>query len=72
MYRRIAKAQNLTTTGLTLFQLDERVGLSDYHHSTTHYIEKEVRLPWGVTKKTPIISIRILGCPILRLRRLPL
>ncbi len=51
MYRQIGKIQDLPTADLTLFQLDEWVGLSDYAHSTMHYIEKEVRFPWGVAEE---------------------
>lgn len=48
MYSTITKAQNLNTKSLSLFQLDEWVGLSEYHHSCMSYIEKEVRIPWGI------------------------
>ncbi|MGI9547798.1 MAG: 6-phosphogluconolactonase [Flavobacteriaceae bacterium] len=61
MYRCISKTQNLATKSLSLFQLDEWVGLSENHHSTMSYIEKEVRVPWGIAKKrthyfTPVLS----------------
>ena len=48
MYRHLAKTQDLNTKSLSLFQLDEWVGLSEHDHSTKHYIEKEVRLPWAI------------------------
>lgn len=48
MYSYITNAQKLHTKSLSLFQLDEWVGLSEYHHSCTSYIEKEVRIPWGI------------------------
>lgn len=48
MYGHITKAQNLNTKSLSLFQLDEWVGISDYDHSCAGYIEKEVRIPWGI------------------------
>jgi 6-phosphogluconolactonase/glucosamine-6-phosphate isomerase/deaminase len=48
VYRNIAKTANLNTKSLSLFQLDEWVGLSEYHHSCISYIEKEVRIPWGI------------------------
>jgi 6-phosphogluconolactonase/glucosamine-6-phosphate isomerase/deaminase len=48
MYEHITKAQNLNTASLSLFQLDEWVGISEYHHSCMSYIEKEVRIPWGI------------------------
>ena len=49
MYRAIAKKGNQHTTSLSLFQLDEWVGLSEQHHSCMSYIEKEVRIPWGIS-----------------------
>ncbi len=48
MYGYITKARNLNTSSLTLFQLDEWVGISEYHHSCMSFIEKEVRIPWGI------------------------
>ena len=48
MYKHITKAQNLNTASLSLFQLDEWVGISGYSHSCMSYIEKEVRIPWGI------------------------
>ncbi len=48
MYEHISKAQNLNTASLSLFQLDEWVGISEYHHSCMSFIEKEVRIPWGI------------------------
>ncbi len=51
MYRSIAKSKNLNTKSLSLFQLDEWVGLSAYQHSCRSYIENEVRVPWGIAKK---------------------
>ena len=48
MYRHIAKTQNLHTKSLSLFQLDEWVGVSEQQHSCKSYIEKEVRIPWGI------------------------
>ena len=48
MYKHITQAQNLNTTSLSLFQLDEWVGISEYNHSCMSYIEKEVRIPWGI------------------------
>ncbi|MGB5203855.1 6-phosphogluconolactonase [Eudoraea sp.] len=49
MYRNITKTGNLNTKSLSLFQLDEWVGLSEYQHSCMSYIEKEVRIPWGIS-----------------------
>lgn len=51
MYRYITTAQNLNTKSLSLFQLDEWVGLSEYDHSSMSFIEKEVRVPWGIAKE---------------------
>lgn len=48
MYRNIAKTRDLNTKSLSLFQLDEWIGLSEYQHSCMSYIEKEVRIPWGI------------------------
>ena len=48
MYRNITKTGNLNTKSLSLFQLDEWVGLSEYQHSCMSYIEKELRIPWGI------------------------
>jgi len=48
MYRHITNTQNLNTASLSLYQLDEWVGLSNQHHSCRSYIEKEVRIPWGI------------------------
>ncbi|MEN8789841.1 MAG: 6-phosphogluconolactonase [Flavobacteriaceae bacterium] len=52
MYRRIAQAHDLYTGSLSLFQLDEWVGISEYQHSCMHYIEKEIRVPWGISKES--------------------
>lgn len=49
MYRAIAKKGNQHTTSLSLFQLDEWVGLSENQSSCRSYIEKEVRIPWGIS-----------------------
>ena len=51
MYRRIARARDLHTGSLSIFQLDEWVGLSEYRHSCRNYIENEVRIPWGVPEE---------------------
>lgn len=57
MYRHITKVQNLNTASLSLFQLDEWVGLSEYDHSCMSYIEKEVRIPWEIAaEKTHYFS----------------
>ena len=48
MYRNIAKTRNLNTKSLSLFQLDEWVGLSEFQHSCMSYIEKELRIPWEI------------------------
>lgn len=48
IYRYIAKAKNLHTSSLSLFQLDEWVGITEFQNSCLHYIEKEVRTPWGI------------------------
>jgi 6-phosphogluconolactonase/glucosamine-6-phosphate isomerase/deaminase len=49
MYRQIAKTASQYTTTLSLFQLDEWVGLSEQQHSCRSFIEKEVRIPWGIS-----------------------
>jgi 6-phosphogluconolactonase/glucosamine-6-phosphate isomerase/deaminase len=49
MYRNIAKTASQYTTALSLFQLDEWVGLSENQHSCRSFIEKEVRIPWGIS-----------------------
>jgi 6-phosphogluconolactonase/glucosamine-6-phosphate isomerase/deaminase len=48
MYRSIARTGNQYTKSLSLFQLDEWVGLTEQQHSCRNYIEKEVRIPWGI------------------------
>ena len=48
MYRHISKTASQHTTALSLFQLDEWVGLSKNQHSCRSFIEKEVRIPWGI------------------------
>jgi len=48
MYRNIARTGNQYTKSLSLFQLDEWVGLTKQQHSCRSYIEKEVRIPWGI------------------------
>ena len=60
VYRNIAKTANLDTKSLSLFQLDEWVGLSEYHHSCMSYIEKEVRIPWEIApERTYYFSPRL-------------
>ena len=49
MYRYIAKTGSQYTASLSLFQLDEWVGLSEQQHSCRSFIEKEVRIPWGIS-----------------------
>jgi 6-phosphogluconolactonase/glucosamine-6-phosphate isomerase/deaminase len=49
MYQYIAKKGSQYTKSLSLFQLDEWVGLSENQHSCRNYIEKEVRIPWGIS-----------------------
>ncbi len=49
MYRAIAKKGSEYTKSLSLFQLDEWVGLSENQSSCRSYIEKEVRIPWGIS-----------------------
>tara|TARA_R110002074_G_scaffold197610_16_gene365053 strand:+ start:8260 stop:8967 length:708 start_codon:yes stop_codon:yes gene_type:complete len=57
MYRHIAKTASQYTTALSLFQLDEWVGLSEQQHSCRSFIEKEVRIPWGIpVEKTHYFS----------------
>ena len=48
MYRTIARTDKRYTKSLSLFQLDEWVGVSDQQHSCRSYIEKEVRIPWCI------------------------
>ena len=52
MYRTIARTGTRYTKSLTLFQLDEWVGLSQQQHSCRRYIEKEVRIPWGIAAES--------------------
>lgn len=51
MYRHIAKSSNLNTKSLSLFQLDEWVGITDFRNSCMNYLEKEVRVPWGISRE---------------------
>ena len=48
MYRHITHTAGLNTQSLSLFQLDEWVGVTDLSNSCMSYIEKEVRVPWGI------------------------
>lgn len=52
MYRTIARTGKQHTRSLSLFQLDEWVGLSQQQGSCRYYIEKEVRIPWGIAAES--------------------
>lgn len=52
MYRIIARTDKQYTKSLSLFQLDEWVGLSQQQGSCRSYIEKEVRIPWGIAAES--------------------
>ena len=48
MYRIIAKRNDLDTSQVYLFQLDEWIGISDYSNTCRAYIEKEICEPWNI------------------------
>lgn len=49
MYRNIAKRDDLDTSQVALFQIDEWVGISDYSNTCRSYIEKEICEPWEIS-----------------------
>ena len=51
MYRDIAKRDNLDTSQVSLFQIDEWAGITDYSNTCRAYIEKEICGPWGISSK---------------------
>jgi len=51
MYRSIAKRTDLDTSQVSLFQIDEWAGISDYSNTCRSYIEKEICGPWRVNSK---------------------
>ena len=50
MYRNIAKQDDLNTTKVSLFQVDEWAGISEYSNTCRAYIEKEICEPWDVNR----------------------
>lgn len=51
MYRNIAKRNDLDTSGVSIFQVDEWAGISEYSNTCKHYIEKEICKPWSINSK---------------------
>ncbi len=51
MYRNIAKRKDLDKTKVSLFQIDEWAGITDYSNTCRAYIEKEICKTWGIHSK---------------------
>jgi len=48
MYRNIAKRTELDITGVSIFQVDEWSGISEYSNTCKFYIENDICEPWKV------------------------